>query len=230
MRHALLLPAFALALAGVPAAQQQAPPPSSSPQNTQFSAGVDVVEVDVSVTDKDHQPITNLTADDFEIRENGEKQTIQAIYLATLNRSLLSPPQPATTSEASGTPERRALKQRVFVFVLDMAHLSAAGFNRSRDAVVGFLKDGMTSSDLVGVVANGKMLDNRIDSDKDARLKSLGEVKPPNLSRFAELRQFPRLIDESEAAKIAKSDDRVLAPNSQESAAARAATSKCGTK
>ena len=214
MRRSLLLPAFALALAGVPAAQQQTPPPTPAtpapPPNTQFAGGVDVVEVDVSVTDKDHQPITNLTADDFEIRENGEKQTIQAIYLATLNRALLSGAPPATTAAAGGTPETRALKQRVFVFVLDMAHLSAAGFNRSRDAVVGFLKDDMTSSDLVGVVANGKMLDNRIDSDKDARLKSLDQVKPPNMSRFAELREFPRLIDESEAAKIAKSDERAL--------------------
>jgi VWFA-related protein len=204
MRGALLVPVLALVLVGVPSAPQQTPP---APQ---FSAGIDVVEVDVSVTDKDHQPITNLTANDFEVRENGEKQTIQAIYLATMNRALLSASQPATTSETSGAPEHRALKQRVFVFVLDMAHLSAAGFTRSRDAVVDFLKDNMASSDLVGIVANGKMLDNRIDSDREARLKALADVKVPNMSRFAEMRSFPRLVDESEAAKIARSDEGTL--------------------
>ena len=63
-------------------------------------------------------------------------------------------------------PERRELKQRAFIFVLDMTHLSAAGFTRSRDAIAGFIKDGMTPADVVGVVVGDKMVGNRIGSTR----------------------------------------------------------------
>ena len=68
----------------------------------------------------------------------------------------------------------------------------------------------MTPADVVGVVVGDKMVGNRIGSDKDALLKALAEVKSPNLSRYAEMRTFPRIIDDVEAAKIAKNDERTI--------------------
>ena len=217
-RSAFLISASVVATVGVLAAQQAAQRPTDIPaqqkpapsSSAQFAAGVDVVEVDVSVADKNGRPITDLTARDFDVREDGQTQTIQAIYLATLDRTILAAPAPLNpVATASDIPERRELKQRVFVFLLDMNHLSAAGFTRSRDAIAGFLKDGMTPADLVGVVVGDKMLGNRIGSDKDALLKGLSDVKSPNQSRYAEMRAFPRIIDEVEAAKIAMSDERI---------------------
>ena len=179
IRATSLVAAGLLAMAGVLAAQQTAErPPQTAPQQTpataQFAAGVDVVEVDVSVTDKNGQPITDLTARDFDVREDGQLQTIQTIYLATLDRTILktTPAAPAAPVPTANPPERHELKQRVFIFVLDMTHLSAAGFTRSRDAITGFIKDGMTPADLVGVVVGDKMVGNRIGSDKDALLKA----------------------------------------------------------
>jgi len=215
-RSLIVIPALAAAFATVHAQQTAERPPQQTPApapTAQFAAGVDIVEVDVSVTDKDGKPITDLTARDFEVREDGQPQTIQAIYLASLDRAILkamaaAPPAPAAAT--SEIPERRELRQRVFVFVLDMTHLSAAGFTRSRDAIAGFIKDGMTPADVVGIVANGKMLDNRIDADKDARLKALAEVKSPSQSRLVDMRAFPRILDDVEAAKIVKGDERTL--------------------
>ena len=91
-----------------------------------------------------------------------------------------------------------------------MTHLSAAGFTRSRDAIAGFIKNDMTPADVVGVVVGDKMVGNRIGSDKDALLKALAETKSPNLSRYVEMRAFPRIIDDVEAAKIAKNDERTI--------------------
>lgn len=216
-RSAFLVSAAVVATVGGLAAQQAAQRPPdipaqqkpAPPSSAQFAAGVDVVEVDVSVTDKNGRPITDLTLRDFDVREDGQTQTIQAIYLATLDRTILAAPAPVNLAAPSDVPDRRELKQRVFVFLLDMNHLSAAGFTRSRDAIAGFLKDGITSADLVGVVVGDKMLGNRIGSDKDALLKGLADVKSPNQSRYAEMRAFPRIIDEAEAAKIAMSDERI---------------------
>ena len=51
----------------------------AAPQDApQFRARVDLIQLDVSVVDKNHQPVRGLTAADFTILENGKKQTIQA--------------------------------------------------------------------------------------------------------------------------------------------------------
>lgn len=60
---------LALLVSSQPGAQQGTP---------QFKTRVDLIQLDVSVTDKNHQPVRGLTADDFTVIESGQKQTIQA--------------------------------------------------------------------------------------------------------------------------------------------------------
>ena len=55
-----------------------------------FRSGVDLVNVGVTVTDKRGTLATDLTADDFEIYEDGRKQAIQ--YFASGDRSGSAPP------------------------------------------------------------------------------------------------------------------------------------------
>src|SRR5262245_15113140 len=43
-----------------------------------FPTSVDLVNVDVYVTDADGKPVTGLTADDFEVFENGQYRKIAA--------------------------------------------------------------------------------------------------------------------------------------------------------
>ena len=59
-----------------------------TPQQTPFRAGVDLVEVDVIVTDKNGEPVTGLIAADFEIRERGQPQRIDTIFLVTDDSAL----------------------------------------------------------------------------------------------------------------------------------------------
>ena len=114
IRATPLLAVGLLAMGGVLAAQQTAErPPQTAPQQTpapsaQFAAGVDVVQVDVSVTDKSGQPITDLTARDFDIREDGQPQTIQTIYLATLDRTILKEMPAAPGAAGHSRPTRRS--------------------------------------------------------------------------------------------------------------------------
>jgi Ca-activated chloride channel family protein len=55
-----------------PAARRQSGPVST------YSTGVNLVEVYATVTDRQGQPVTGLTAADFEVREDGVRQTISA--------------------------------------------------------------------------------------------------------------------------------------------------------
>ena len=53
-------------------------------QSTTFRSGIDVVNIGVTVTDKKGNLITDLTAEDFEVTEDGRKQTVR--YFAAGDR------------------------------------------------------------------------------------------------------------------------------------------------
>ena len=57
-----------------------------------FREGVQLVEVDVIVTDRQGNPVRDLTKDDFEIIEEGRAQTVRTFSLVDL---LVPPPSPA---------------------------------------------------------------------------------------------------------------------------------------
>jgi len=54
------------------------PPSGQSDPQTTFRAGVDVIQLDVSVLDKNRRPVRGLTAADFTVLENGKSQRIVA--------------------------------------------------------------------------------------------------------------------------------------------------------
>src|SRR5262245_31312582 len=54
------------------------------PQQTPtFRTGIDLVRVDVVATDRDGRQVSNLTENDFEITDEGKRQTISAFKLVT---------------------------------------------------------------------------------------------------------------------------------------------------
>jgi Ca-activated chloride channel homolog len=68
VRNRFPLLALVVAAAASPCAAQQVPV---------FRGGVDLVNVGVTVTDKKGNLVSDLTADDFEIDENGKRQTVR---------------------------------------------------------------------------------------------------------------------------------------------------------
>src|SRR5437867_5819632 len=74
-RPAILVLGFALA-AAVPAAQTQRPPARATGT---IQAEATAILVDVVVRDKHGQPVTDLTASDFDIYEDGVQQEVGAL-------------------------------------------------------------------------------------------------------------------------------------------------------
>src|SRR5262249_54230952 len=70
----------ALALGGVWMAAAVVPFGQAAPQTPvpTFRAGVELIQVDVTVLDKNRQPVRGLTAADFTIAEDGKPQAIAA--------------------------------------------------------------------------------------------------------------------------------------------------------
>lgn len=75
MRTACLIGAVLLSAGVVRLSSQQAPLPT-------FRAETTHVEVDAVVTTPDGEPVTDLTAADFEVREDGVPQAISTFALA----------------------------------------------------------------------------------------------------------------------------------------------------
>ena len=50
--------------------------PSGAPQQPIFRTQVEVVELDISVTDQNRRPVKDLTIADFSVLEDGQPQTI----------------------------------------------------------------------------------------------------------------------------------------------------------
>src|SRR5678816_2107906 len=119
----VLLPALAQTK---PAAPQQPQKPTDD-QEEVVKITTNLVQVDAVVT-KDGKPVTNLTADDFEIYEDGRKQAITSFaYISNVSRSNLSskaeaaPKHDRVTADAAPPPEpiQRSDAHRTIAIVVD---------------------------------------------------------------------------------------------------------------
>jgi len=109
-----------LALGFVASARQTAPQQSPPPR---FSAGVDIVEMDVSVLDKDHKPVRGLTAKDFTVLEDGAPQKIVAF-----DQVHVPPPAPPTAAWKRDVPKdvetNAVADKQLFVIIVDDAQIT----------------------------------------------------------------------------------------------------------
>jgi VWFA-related protein len=112
---------------------------------------------------------------------------------------------------ADPTEPRRA--SRIFVLLFDLDHLSADALSRLKAAGEAFIKDELGPTDVAGIVANGRMSGGRLTNVKHELVQAVRTLMPtpePRSARLKSLREFPRIESESEAARIASGDARVL--------------------
>lgn len=135
-----------------PPATQQDPPPASQ-QPPVFRAGTNQVRVDVTVLDRKGQPLTNLTKEDFEVREDGVPQAIDTIKLVEATGE--APEN--DTSLPIRSPQHAAVEAarddiRVFVIFWDEYHIGQmAPAIRAREALGNFVQFAFGPTDLVAV-------------------------------------------------------------------------------
>jgi VWFA-related protein len=100
--------------------------PAAGRQQPVFRAATHYVAVDVVVTDRDDKPVTDLTKDDFEIVENGRRQTIvdfAFVHVPLGNRAidLDAPPSPPVDVASNGESARAS---RAIVILVDDSSLT----------------------------------------------------------------------------------------------------------
>jgi VWFA-related protein len=190
-----------LALLAALLLQAQAPP--AQPQT--FRSGAQVVEVDVRVT-KGGRFVGDLAASDFEISEDGVPQKIASVIL--IDGGAAATAGAAHAGESAAASALSSVPPQVWLFVFDTPHLSPGGLQRTRDAVEAFIAARLRPGDIAGVVVDGRMVNNRLTSDREELRQAIKSVKLPGdlRSRQLELREWPRLQDEYEAFQITRND------------------------
>ncbi len=143
-----------------PAAASQQPPPQkpADDQDEVVKITTNLVQLDAVVT-KDGKVVTNLTADDFEIYEDGKKQDITSF--AFISNVPGAAPQPvAATKEKPGyIPPPRPINanepHRTIAFVVDDLGTSAESMNQVRRQLRKFVNEQLQPNDLVAILRTG---------------------------------------------------------------------------
>lgn len=174
-----------------------------------FTASAQIVEVDVRAFDRNGRFVEDLTIDDFEVIEGGKPQVVRALYFVgpAAADSPTAPPLVTSRGPDAGVSVPTPAARQTWIFVFDINHLTpGAGFDRAKQAVTTFLKEQFRDGDVGGVMAGGRMINNRLTSVR-AELEAAAAGVRPNTETRARLneltREWPRIRDESEALAIA---------------------------
>lgn len=129
----------------------QATTPAADPQNPTFRTGVDVIAVDVSVTDGRGRPVEDLLAPDFAVRIDGVPRRVVSAELVKIDVDAARR-QAADPSDPVFTTNQTPPNGRMIVLAVDQLHIRT-GMARSLMAAAGRFVDGLTPADRVAFVA-----------------------------------------------------------------------------
>ncbi|MCC7009189.1 MAG: VWA domain-containing protein [Acidobacteria bacterium] len=108
--------AVVLFAAALSAARQNLP--AQDPSST-FRSGVDLIQLDVSVLDRNRHPVTDLTAADFVVRVDGQPRPVVAFKAVTLPPPLPPPSAPWMRDVAPDVATNRHPAGRAIVILID---------------------------------------------------------------------------------------------------------------
>ena len=179
---------------------RQAPPPppdqtKKANKNT-LSVYVDLVQIDAVVTDKDGKIIKGLTADNFQLAEDGKSQKLDKIDYFDVEKMETAEKEdnePIIISlKAANNPDTLrpiVLDHRMMVLFFDITSMQPEDLLRATNAALKFVNEQMTTADLVGVVSFGTQfrINAEFTNDKNALLAAIKSLIPGKDSMLASL-------------------------------------------
>jgi VWFA-related protein len=136
-----------------------------APDPPRFRVGVDAVRIDAVVTDRDGRIVTDLTAGDFDVRQDGKRQTVTFAEFMPVSGGADPAPGPGVRVPRGASPLQPdlfpapALKreevQRTFTLVVDDLGLSVESLQNARRALHTFVDRSLRPTDLAAIVRTG---------------------------------------------------------------------------
>jgi VWFA-related protein len=124
------------------------------PQQPVFRGGVDFVRVDVIVSDRKAQPVTNLTQADFEVLEDGKPVPIEQFKLIKVDGNVKPGGPPPKQIRNRNDEELEAARDdvRIFVFFMDDYHVRRGNSMSVRPALQRFIQQQLRPTDMIGIM------------------------------------------------------------------------------
>jgi VWFA-related protein len=178
---------------------------AQSPAQQTFRAGVDYVEIDAVVTDRQGNFVRNLAKSDFQVLEDGKPQTVSVFSLVDIptNRTIT-----AHADDPGARQDARA-QGRLFVIMLDDLHTPSLRTPQVRRAARLFIEEHMGANDLAAVVTTSgrSNASQELTGDKQLLLRAVDGFVGQRLWRVDELLDAERGFN----ARIAMSSLRDVA-------------------
>ncbi len=146
MKSGTALALVGLAIAAGASAQQPPKPPG-----VHESASVTLVEVPVHVVGRDGRPVANLTEADFELLDDGQRQTIAALDVVDLRAAEAPHPDGHAAAPAPGTVS--PLARRHWLLLFDLSFSREVSITRAVSAASRFVSSGLAPGDLAAVAS-----------------------------------------------------------------------------
>ncbi len=182
MKKLILASATLLAFTASAAAQTPTPAPPRS-DNDVVKISTALIQLDVSVTDRKGNPVRDLKPEDFEIFENGEKQTISGFRFVSSERKV-NEVTAKPSADKLGIPIPPAeLKpeqvRRTIALVVDDLSLSFESAYQTRRALRKFVDEQVQEGDLVAIIRVGAGIGalQQFTSDKRQLYAAVERVK-----------------------------------------------------
>src|SRR6185295_19382353 len=153
------------------------------PDDQVIRIGVDLVQIDVVVTDRSGKVARGLSKNDFELYENGRKQLTSFFeFVETGKGRSHSTPEKARASDATPSPRTPggADLKRIFAFVVDDLTIGYEDLVYVRQMLGNFVESEMQPGDLVAIVrtVGGKGLLQQFTTDKDLLRRAVAALTP----------------------------------------------------
>ena len=153
--------------------------------------------------------MSGLTADDFEVLEEGKPQAVQHFYLVTERANITV--EPLSNVVLPRSPDRT--DRRILVFFFDSEHLSAQALLKLKRSAMDFVNDQLRPSDVAGVYLNGTLVNGHLTNQKQELLDAIRGAEPAfetSETRARALIEFPRVDSFLEASQIDGGDRSAL--------------------
>jgi VWFA-related protein len=165
-------------------AQQQPAPPV-------FRAGTELVEIDVVVRDTAGRFVRDLKPEEIELRDEGQPRPVEVLSLVT-----------GDNAEA---------RSKVFVAIIDDAHLSRENFRHAQTAASELFSRQFHAGDIGGLVVGRQVANRRLTSDVGELAAAVKNAtpNPKATSRPFELMEWPRM-SAAEVFRVMAEDRSVI--------------------
>lgn len=163
-------------------AQTPTPTPKPAENDDVVKISTNLIQVDVTVTDKSGKIVTDLKPEDFEIFENNEKQTITNFSFVNSVTQKISAQKPNKNEASVPLPPvqiRPEQVRRTIALVVDDLGLSAESIQTVKRALKKFVDEQMQPNDLVAIILTGKGMGalSQFTSDKNLLYAAIDKIR-----------------------------------------------------